>query len=165
MLILVVIQAVPILMLAQEMIEDGSRFFYGEFTIIKLRDYLLAPFTEELVYRYILLKALQPCFSPTAACLISSFLFGFSHFHHYLLDRLRDRTLTASCCQFAFSFLFGIFAASMYLKSTYIITPFILHAICNLLTLPDFDQIGSSRLLSISTMSTFSFGLYLAIKL
>lgn len=164
LIVLLVIQFIPILMLAQELLEEGGRFF-NEFTIVKLRDYLMAPFTEELVYRYILLKTLQPCYSPTSACLISSFLFGFSHFHHYLLNRFRDRTLTASCCQFTFSFLFGVFAGSMYLKSTYLITPFVLHAVCNLIMLPDFDQIGSSYLLTVSTIFTFSFGLYLAVVL
>lgn len=162
-LVLLVFQSVPIALLSYEIITEGM--FFQEFSIVKLRDYILAPFTEELVYRFILIRALMPCFGAGSACLISSFLFGFSHFHHYLLDRFRDRTLVASCCQFAFSFLFGIFAAFMYLKSTYLITPIVLHAICNLLTLPDFELIGSRRLTTSLTVATFSYGIYLAIRL
>lgn len=158
LLILFVIQFVPIVMLVQNLLEYHLDY---EFNIILLRDYLLAPLTEEINYRFILLKLLCPCFSKLNSCLISSFLFGFSHFHHYVLDTSKERTLFSTCCQFTFTFLFGMFASSMYLKSGYIITPIVLHAICNFLCLPDFETIIQNRTLSIATVCTVALGLYL----
>ena len=115
--------------------------------------------------RYMLFKLLYPCFSATNTCLISSFLFGFAHFHHYLFARGGEGSLLSTCCRFIFTFLFGLFASSMYFKSTYIITPIVHHSICNFLSLPDFAKISSDSLLTILVSSTFALGISLMIQL
>lgn len=156
--ILGVIQFVSLLMLVQNGLENLT----FELNIINLRNYLLAPFSEELNYRFILLKILRPAFSQSTACLISSFLFGVSHFHHLINSDL-DLAFVSVLHQFVFTFLFALFSSAMYLKSGYLLTPIILHSICNFLCLPNFQIILSSRMLSMLTVFTFTLGIYLLI--
>lgn len=158
-LILSCIQCISILMLLRNL---NSLTF--ELNLLNLRNYVLAPFSEELCYRFILLKILRPTFSQASSCLISSFLFGVSHFHHLINSDL-DFAFVTVFTQFVFTFLFGLFSSSMYLKSGYLLTPIIMHSICNFLCLPNFEIILSSRKLSILTVLTFSLGIYLMIIL
>lgn len=162
--ILFIVEFIPILIYVQEIIEGLIEYDENQLNIIKLRNYFLAPLSEELSYRFILLKILQPCFSQFNSCLISSLLFGLSHFHHYVLGRSSDDFIR-SFVQFTYSFLFGLFAASMYLRSTYLITAVILHSICNLIGVPNFERIKLSPLLTFLTFITFFSGLGLAIVL
>lgn len=86
------------------------------------------------------LNLLTPCYNQMYSCLISSVLFGLSHFHHFLLDKKSIQTLTSICAQFVFTFIFGLFSALMFFKTNYIITTMILHSLCNLFGLPDFKR-------------------------
>ncbi|XP_017573841.1 CAAX prenyl protease 2 isoform X6 [Pygocentrus nattereri] len=53
-----------------------------------LRNHVVAPLTEELVFRASMLPILAPCTGPTAAIFIAPLFFGVAHFHH-VIEQLR----------------------------------------------------------------------------
>ncbi|KAL4593591.1 CAAX prenyl protease 2 [Arapaima gigas] len=63
-----------------------------------LRNQVVAPLTEELVFRACMLPMLVPCTGPTAAVFICPLFFGVAHFHH-VIEQLRFKrgTLSGIC--------------------------------------------------------------------
>uniref|UniRef100_A0A671QCG7 CAAX prenyl protease 2 n=1 Tax=Sinocyclocheilus anshuiensis TaxID=1608454 RepID=A0A671QCG7_9TELE len=53
-----------------------------------LRNQVVAPLTEEFVFRACMIPMLVPCTGPTAAIFISPLFFGVAHFHHNI-EQLR----------------------------------------------------------------------------
>uniref|UniRef100_A0AAQ5ZWS1 CAAX prenyl protease 2 n=1 Tax=Amphiprion ocellaris TaxID=80972 RepID=A0AAQ5ZWS1_AMPOC len=52
-----------------------------------LRNQVVAPVTEELVFRGAMLPMLVPCAGPTAAICVAPLFFGVAHFHHVIEQR------------------------------------------------------------------------------
>ncbi|XP_073792022.1 CAAX prenyl protease 2-like isoform X8 [Danio rerio] len=53
-----------------------------------LRNHVVAPLTEEFVFRACIIPMLVPCTGPTSAIFISPLFFGVAHFHH-IIEQLR----------------------------------------------------------------------------
>ena len=107
------------------------------------RDYITAPLTEEVVFRHFLVSLwLAHPSDPHRllyALFLPSILFGLSHFHHIL----HYRTLLPILFQTTYTFLFGIYAAYLYILSNQnILAPLTAHILCNLLELPDLQAIA-----------------------
>uniref|UniRef100_A0AAQ4Q6G3 CAAX prenyl protease 2 n=1 Tax=Gasterosteus aculeatus aculeatus TaxID=481459 RepID=A0AAQ4Q6G3_GASAC len=85
-----------------------------------LRNQVVAPLTEELVFRACMLPMLVPCAGPLAAIFTCPLFFGVAHFHH-VIELLRFRQGTLS----------GIFLAAGHLMG-----PVLCHSFCNYMGFP-----------------------------
>lgn len=117
---------------------------------MSVRNLLVAPVTEEAIFRGIVLAILLPFWSKTTAILLSSFLFGLMHLHHCLRSvlvtrRVCHRELVGSLVQCTYTSLFGLYAALVYVTAGNLISPILLHAFCNLNGLPNFSLICSNK--------------------
>ncbi|CAG2111254.1 unnamed protein product [Medioppia subpectinata] len=122
--------------------------------LIVIRNYMIAPITEELIFRGVLSTLLDKCWSLNGTLIISSLLFGFSHSHHYLFE-VNDMTLRRrggrrswwpAIEQMTYTSLFAMYACLLYLRShRFIITPILVHSFCNLMGFPDLEAIASSK--------------------
>ncbi|XP_005806057.2 CAAX prenyl protease 2-like [Xiphophorus maculatus] len=111
-----------------------------------LRNQVVAPVTEELVFRGAMLPMLVPCTGATAVIFIAPLFFGVAHLHHIIeqlqlgKDNLRAIILGAGI-QFLYTTVFGVFAAFIFLRTGHIVGPVLCHSFCNSQGLPD---IGSA---------------------
>ncbi len=118
--------------------------------LIVVRNYIIAPITEEFIFRGVLSAILLNCWSLGWTITISSVMFGFAHSHHFLSQRylnsdIRRVNAIAALEQMTYTTLFGMYASLLYLKTRFLLTPIIVHSYCNLMGLPDFESIFSSR--------------------
>ncbi|MEQ2233190.1 hypothetical protein ILYODFUR_019445 [Ilyodon furcidens] len=111
-----------------------------------LRNQVVAPVTEELVFRGAMLPMLVPCTGATAVIFIAPLFFGVAHFHHIIEElhlgqgSVSDIFLGAGV-QFLYTTVFGVFAAFIFLRTGHIVGPILCHSFCNSQGLPD---IGSA---------------------
>ncbi|XP_061595509.1 CAAX prenyl protease 2-like isoform X2 [Cololabis saira] len=110
-----------------------------------LRNQVVAPVTEELVFRGALLPMLIPCTGPTAAIFTAPLFFGVAHFHHIIEQRrlgknhMSDILLMAGV-QFLYTTVFGAFTAFIFLRTGHIVGPVLCHSFCNSQGLPDISS-------------------------
>lgn len=140
------------------------------FELPVIRNLLVAPLTEEFVFRGIILCILTPSFSNVGAVFISSILFGLMHTHHFvrnafLAGKVNKRDLLACFVQCTYTALFGAYASIVYLSSGHLITPIVLHSFCNLNGLPNFEQIVANKCHLYLTFLTFSSWLYFLVSI
>jgi len=118
--------------------------FQSMHNLIIIRNFLVAPFCEELVFRTCvctLLIAGGWGFSWTV--LGSPLLFGIAHLHH-LIGMVRARTHSMQQAIFRVGFqlmyttIFGIYASFLYLRTGQLLSCFLCHSCCNMLGFPDF---------------------------
>nr|XP_049585215.1 CAAX prenyl protease 2 isoform X2 [Syngnathus scovelli] len=87
-----------------------------------LRNQVVAPLTEELVFRACMLPMLVPCFGPALAILTCPLFFGVAHFHHVIeLLRFRQGTLSgiflSAVFQFSYTAVFGAYTAFVLMRT------------------------------------------------
>jgi len=105
-------------------------------TWLPVRDYVLAPILEELVFRRHSIL-LWNCLPISARIFGPAALFSLAHVHH-----AKKGELINTVFQLAYTFVFGSYAAALYCLSNYSIYPPIsAHIFCNMLGLPDFHNI------------------------
>ncbi|PBC33879.1 CAAX prenyl protease [Apis cerana cerana] len=114
-------------------------------TIIWWRNLVVAPLAEEWTFRACMLPLLLQCFTPTTAIFICPLFFGVAHFHH-VVDRVKagmnlKHALFISCFQFAFTTLFGAYAAFLFAKTGHLAAPFTAHSFCNHMGCPDLSEV------------------------
>ncbi|XP_060789665.1 CAAX prenyl protease 2 isoform X2 [Neoarius graeffei] len=85
-----------------------------------LRNQVVAPLTEELVFRACMLPMLVPCAGPSTSIFTCPLFFGVAHFHH-VIELLRFRQGTIS----------GIF-----LSAGHLVGPVLCHSFCNYMGFP-----------------------------
>lgn len=103
--------------------------------LIVLRNYFVAPLTEEYIFRGVLLSILGDCWSSLSAIIISSSLFGIAHSHHYLSQWFSNsnvQIIAHALLQITYTTVFGLYAASLYHTTQSIITAMIVHSFCNI---------------------------------
>lgn len=139
-----------------------------------LRNIIVAPLTEEVCYRLCIVSLLRlddHSYSNMSIVLLSPLFFGLSHLHHgvvsYLQHRSVARSIIITSFQFAYTSLFGSFAAFIYLRSGSIYPCIISHSLCNYFGLPMINEIKyvdrKYKKMIIST--SYAFGIYLFIYL
>lgn len=106
---------------------------------LPIRDYVMAPLLEELVFRRHSLL-LWRCLPLAARITGPAALFSLAHLHH-----ARRGQLVACMAQLAYTFVFGTYAATLYSLSNSLAPAVTAHIFCNLLGLPDIPAILSHK--------------------
>ncbi|CAG5929643.1 unnamed protein product [Menidia menidia] len=106
-----------------------------------LRNQVVAPFTEELVFRACMLPMLVPCAGPSAAIFTCPLFFGVAHFHHVIeLLRFRQGTLSgiflSAVFQFSYTAVFGAYTAFLFIRTGHLMGPVLCHSFCNYMGFP-----------------------------
>ncbi|WWC97249.1 hypothetical protein V866_004128 [Kwoniella sp. B9012] len=113
---------------------------WKEFGLIELRNYGVAPITEELVFRSTILSvSILGGLSFKSLVLGTPLWFGIAHAHHALETyrkngSTRDAAIHAvlSCLfQLGYTTLFGWFASYLFLRTGSVIPPLVSHIFCN----------------------------------
>ena len=114
-----------------------------------IRDYIAAPFLEEIVFRGLFCSPLLASgFTPTQVVWIAPLFFGIAHIHHALVKlgsierQLRTaKTIQMIVCsslfQFIYTFLFGMYSTYAILRTRSILSVTASHMFCNWMGLPD----------------------------
>ncbi|XP_057269482.1 CAAX prenyl protease 2, partial [Pezoporus wallicus] len=106
-----------------------------------LRNQVVAPLTEELVFRACMLPMLVPCTGPGPAVLACPLFFGVAHFHH-VIEQLRFRQGSVSSIfmsaafQFSYTAVFGAYTAFLFLRTGHLAGPVLCHSFCNSMGFP-----------------------------
>jgi len=109
-----------------------------------IRNLIVAPWTEELVFRGCMMSALLGSgMSPVKASLVCPLFFGVAHAHHAWTrlsngERLPP-VLFATVFQLAYTSLFGAYAAFAFYRTGSVTAVTLSHAYCNFMGLPDFN--------------------------
>ncbi|KAG5260694.1 hypothetical protein AALO_G00295370 [Alosa alosa] len=106
-----------------------------------LRNQVVAPLTEELVFRACMLPMLVPCAGPSTAILTCPLFFGVAHFHHVIeLLRFRQGTVSgiflSAVFQFSYTAVFGAYCAFIFLRTGHLVGPVLCHSFCNYMGFP-----------------------------
>jgi prenyl protein peptidase len=134
-------------------------------THICLRDLVLAPLFEEVVYRgchcYLLLSA---GFSHVTVSLVAPLFFGVSHLHHlYEAVAVRRVPLATATMQllgqFSYTSVFGFLACLLFMHKGSLAGPLLLHSGCNLLRLPTASKALKSQMPAVHTLWLCAVGL------
>uniref|UniRef100_A0A3Q3E303 CAAX prenyl protease 2 n=1 Tax=Labrus bergylta TaxID=56723 RepID=A0A3Q3E303_9LABR len=94
-----------------------------------LRNQVVAPVTEELVFRGAMLPMLVPCTGPTAAIFTAPLFFG-SFF-------LFKKSSISKTVFFLYTTVFGAFTAFIFMRTGHVVGPVLCHSFCNSRGLPD----------------------------
>ncbi|KAM7374563.1 hypothetical protein PAMP_007211 [Pampus punctatissimus] len=110
-----------------------------------LRNQVVAPVTEELVFRGAMLPMLVPCIGPTAVIFIAPLFFGVAHFHHIIEERRLHKDsmgviLLVAGMQFLYTTVFGAFTAFIFMRTGHVVGPVLCHSFCNSQGLPDISS-------------------------
>ncbi|KAK9466625.1 CAAX protease self-immunity-domain-containing protein [Lipomyces arxii] len=109
---------------------------------IGIRNYIVGPFTEELVFRACIVSIeLQSGMSPVKSIWVSPLYFATAHIHHaYEVYTESPDALSfaiiSSLFQFGFTTLFGWYSTFLFLRTGSVWPPFIAHAFCNSMGVP-----------------------------
>eukprot|EP00041_Stephanoeca_diplocostata_P005097 m.56272 g.56272 ORF g.56272 m.56272 type:complete len:274 (-) comp15576_c0_seq4:250-1071(-) len=142
-----------------------QRFFDGDFTaaVFKsvhfdwdfLKCFVIAPVTEEIVYRGCMVPLLLPCLGNTRMLYwCTPLVFGVAHLHHLL----EGRNPVAVAVQFGFTTVFGAFMTYVFACTGNIYGPIACHAFSNLMGFPDFGSIAGHHR-EVALKITYSLGL------
>ncbi|XP_034020509.1 CAAX prenyl protease 2 [Thalassophryne amazonica] len=106
-----------------------------------LRNQVVAPLTEELVFRACMLPMLVPCAGPSVAIFTCPLFFGVAHFHHVIeLLRFRQGTVfgifLSAVFQFSYTAVFGAYTAFIFIRTGHLIGPVLCHSFCNHMGFP-----------------------------
>ncbi|TRY55345.1 hypothetical protein DNTS_020899 [Danionella cerebrum] len=106
-----------------------------------LRNQVVAPLTEELVFRACMLPMLVPCAGPSTAIFTCPLFFGVAHFHHVIeLLRFRQGTVSgiflSAVFQFSYTAVFGAYTAFIFIRTGHLMGPVLCHSFCNYMGFP-----------------------------
>lgn len=119
-------------------------------TWVILRNWVIGPLVEEIVFRCINCTLLSNDFPTHYNVVISGLLFGAAHFHpqimqHVFLDMERQ-ILVDSIFQFLYTSAFGMYAASIFMKTRSLWPSTIVHIFCNAMGMPSGDILRNNRM-------------------
>ena len=120
----------------------------GERTDINLRNYVVAPFSEEFVFRACVVPILLPSLGRLWTVLLCPLFFGLAHLHH-IVEWIRNRdsplsnVLIGLTLQVGYTSLFGMFSAFLFVRTGHLVSPVLAHSLCNILGLPPLDALPS----------------------
>uniref|UniRef100_A0ABK0M0N7 CAAX prenyl protease 2 n=1 Tax=Rattus norvegicus TaxID=10116 RepID=A0ABK0M0N7_RAT len=106
-----------------------------------LRNQVIAPLTEELVFRACMLPMLAPCTGLGPAVFTCPLFFGVAHFHH-IIEQLRFRQSSvgsiflSAAFQFSYTAVFGAYTAFLFIRTGHLIGPVLCHSFCNYMGFP-----------------------------
>ncbi|XP_065887752.1 CAAX prenyl protease 2-like [Dysidea avara] len=117
---------------------------------ICLRNYFVAPFVEEFVFRACMLPMLTASMGKWIGVLVCPLFFGVAHLHHLVeWYRWRQRPLVhallITTVQFCYTSLFGLYSAFLFIRTGHLTSPVVSHMFCNFMGLPDIDTLIRSK--------------------
>jgi len=119
----------------------------GQSSWIIFRNLMVAPVSEELVFRGCICELILCCGSSRSAILISSTFFAASHCHHFIYRSFLYKSLRTAILetiiQFLYTLLFGFYSAWVFVRFGRIFTNICLHSFCNFIGTPDIGRIWS----------------------
>ncbi|KAH8365544.1 hypothetical protein KR093_001871 [Drosophila rubida] len=121
-------------------------FWRGSFNnIIWIRNHVMAPLSEEFVFRACMMPLILQSFTPLTAVFITPLFFGVAHLHH-IAERLSlgmelSTSLLIGLFQFTYTTLFGFYSAYLFARTGHMIAPLVVHALCNHMGLPDVQDL------------------------
>merc|ERR1711953_719262 len=109
------------------------------------RNHVVAPFTEEFAFRACMVPILLGHYSPTGAVIMSPLFFGIAHFHH-MIERIRrgqdvKTAFFISSFQFAYTTVFGMYSAFLFVRTGHLASCVIVHGFCNFMGFPDLVEL------------------------
>ncbi|KPJ18266.1 CAAX prenyl protease 2 [Papilio machaon] len=125
-----------------------------------VRNHIMAPISEEWVFRACMMPLLLQCLEPYTAVFVGPLLFGIAHFHH-MFEQIKlgldlRSSIMISAFQFMYTSLFGAYSAYLFLRTGHFVAPLAAHIFCNHMGFPNFGDIPyyplTQRLLIISNM-------------
>ncbi|KAK0412255.1 hypothetical protein QR680_006115 [Steinernema hermaphroditum] len=114
---------------------------FRELTFI--RNTFMAPITEEIAFRACSATLFYRCFGWNGAIFVAPLFFSLSHLHHIFDDMRKGmskgQAIGQRVFQATYSYLFGVYATFIFMRTNHILVPIISHSICNNLGLPNFS--------------------------
>lgn len=115
----------------------------GERRDIVLRNYVVAPIAEEVVFRSCMIPLLRPHLGDGWSVVLTPLFFGIAHLHHMIGKWRHDRepllsALVGTLFQTAYTSIFGMFSAYLFVRTSHASSAILAHSLCNVLGLPDF---------------------------
>ena len=107
-----------------------------------LRNIVIAPLTEEVVFRGCMVPPLlSASFTVRQVTFLAPLFFGTAHVHHMMI-KLRNgispiNALISTCVQFSYTYVFGAYSSYALTKTGSVISIWISHSFCNWMGLPD----------------------------
>ena len=117
---------------------------------ILLRNFVVAPIVEEIVFRSCMVPLLLPHLGPHWTIFVCPLFFGVAHIHH-MFDHLRSGSMTVTQALFnvllqtCYTSLFGMFSAHLFIRTGHVISAIVAHTLCNILGLPDIFDVPQHR--------------------
>jgi len=114
-----------------------------------IRNLIIAPFFEELVFRGCMIPLLYPSFSSWSLFLAPLF-FGVAHIHHaYALYmsracRVQDIILM-TIFQTFYTTVFGVLSSFIFFRTNHLLAVCVSHSFCNLMGFPDYESVFSHK--------------------
>jgi prenyl protein peptidase len=107
-----------------------------------IRNFVVAPMTEEIVFRGCMVPALLASgMSPLKASIVAPLFFGVAHVHHAVTKLLSGEkmapVLLTTVFQFAYTTMFGCYASYAFVRTGSVAAVTVSHAYCNWMGLPD----------------------------
>lgn len=122
------------------------KIYYGVMSVASnigaWRNLVVAPITEELVFRACMIPLLL-CggFKVDAVLLLCPIFFSLAHLNHLLEFYFRkncslQKTFMAVGTQLAYTMIFGSYASFLFIRTGHLIAPLVAHIVCNYMGLP-----------------------------
>lgn len=113
------------------------------------RALVVGPVSEEIVFRACMCPVLyQAGFSKLKICFLAPLFFGVAHLHHFFELKKTYPAKKAAISvlfQFCYTYLFGIYACYLFVKTKCIYASIITHTFCNYMGFPDLDALTSHK--------------------
>ncbi|XP_071079681.1 CAAX prenyl protease 2-like [Haliotis cracherodii] len=114
--------------------------------LIWIRNHIVAPFSEEFIFRACMLPILVPAFGPGTSIFLCPLFFGVAHFHHMIEKVIQGQqevleAFKQSVFQLFYTTIFGAYSAFLFLRTGHLMAPVIAHAFCNHMGFPAFSEV------------------------
>ncbi|XKL62167.1 hypothetical protein PGB90_002000 [Kerria lacca] len=124
---------------------DKDYWYSNIMDLIWIRNYIVAPLSEELTYRACMIPLLLQCFHQLLIIFICPFFFGTAHFNH-LLENLKagyefKKSLIITSFQFLYTTVFGAYSTFLFLRTGHLTAPLVAHIFCNHMGFPDLSTL------------------------
>lgn len=119
------------------------------------RNYVVAPFTEELVFRACMIPLLL-CggFRTSSIIFFSPVFFSLAHLNHLFELHQQGcnfmRSLMIVGVQLGYTVIFGWYAAFLFIRTGNLLSPIVAHVFCNMMGLPVFSSPRTKGIVSIA---------------
>lgn len=120
------------------------------------RNYVVAPLTEELVFRACMIPLLL-CggFQPSSIIFLSPVFFSLAHLNHFweLYYHQKYEIYRAALIvglQLGYTILFGWYASFLFIRTGHLVAPIVAHTFCNIMGLPSMSCIQRGKVTSMA---------------